>query len=586
MKGGVPAMSYTSGPEDLQLADYVGVLRRRWWIILAIAVIGTAGGVGYFKSAHKVYTATASVYVTATSGTANQVAGGRTTGTVNLDTQAQVVQSATVAQAAAKLMHSTDTVPQLINRVSVAVPPNSQVLAISCQASTAVKAAACAQSFAQAYLTYSTASTTAAATSQISALQSRISALESASAKLAVAVASLPDNSSQRAAAEEQLSSDHSQLGSLNNQVAQLAAALANPSGGSILSSAIPPQKASSPKPLLILPSGLLAGLLIGLVLAFLADRRDRRIRRPRDVAKLDVPVLMSLPLKRFAPEMAVAVPRSPTGRDFTELAHKLTGSLGAGNHVVLVTGALAGYGTGLVAANLAVSLSRNQPDVTLVCANLEGSAIPDMVGLPPGPGLTDMLAGDMLPGHLLAGHLLPGHLLADGGPAAESGPRLAAAPRLRLIMPGSAAGDEAEDLPLDAVERLVAELGNTSQWIILEAPPVNSGPDVYTLAHVADAAVLVAEVPRTRTNHVRDSVRHLEQMGAPVLGAVLLPSPKAPPRPITALPALEHNVPLALGAAAPAPAAEPSDEDAGPAETEVSGWSAAEEASSSLRGS
>jgi capsular polysaccharide biosynthesis protein/Mrp family chromosome partitioning ATPase len=569
-------MSYTSGPEDLQLADYVGVLRRRWWIILAIAVIGTAAAAGYFKSAPKVYTATASVYVTATSGTANQVAGGRTNGTVNLDTQAQVVQSATVAQAAAKLMHSTDTVSQLANRVSVAVPPNSQVLVISCQASTAVKAATCAQSFAQAYLTYSTASTTAVAKSQISALQSRISALESASAKLTVAVASLPDNSSQRAAAEEQLSSDHSQLGSLNNQVAQLAAALANPSGGSILSGAVPPQKPSSPKPLLILPSGLLAGLLIGLVLAFLADRRDRRIRRPRDVTKLDVPVLMSLPLKKFSPEMAIAVPRSPTGRDFTELAHKLTGSLGAGSHVVLVTGASAGYGTGLVAANLAVALSRNQPDVTLVCADLDGSAIPDMVGLPPGPGLTDMLAGD----------ILAGDQLADGGPAAEAGPRLPVAPRLRLIMPGWGAGAEAEDLPLDAVERLVAELGNTSQWIILEAPAAMSGPDVYTLAHVADTAVLVAEVPRTRTNHVRESVQHLEKMGVPVLGTVLMPSPKAPPRRVTAVPALEHNARLALGSAGPGTAGEPADEHDGVAETEVSDWPAAEEASSSLRGS
>ena len=370
-------MSYTSGPEDLQLADYVGVLRRRWWIILAIAIIGTVGAVGYLKTAHKVYTATASVYVTATSGAASQVAGARTTGTVNLDTQAQVVESATVAQAAAKLMHSTETVSQLISRVSVAVPPNSQVLTVSCEASSAVKAATCAQSFAQAYLTYTTASTTAAAQGQIASLQSRIGSLESSSAKLTVEVASLPDNSTQRAAAVEQLSSDHSQLGSLNSQVAQLTAALANPSGGSILSSAVPPQKPSSPKPLLILPSGLLVGLLIGLVVAFLADRRDRRIRRPRDLAKLDVPVLMSLPLKRFTPEMAVAVPRSPSGRDFTELAHKLTGSLGAGNHVVLVTGASAGYGTGLVAANLAVALSRNQPDVTLVCANLEGSAIP-----------------------------------------------------------------------------------------------------------------------------------------------------------------------------------------------------------------
>jgi capsular polysaccharide biosynthesis protein len=288
-------MNHAPGRDDLQLADYAGVLRRRWWLILALAVIGTLVSIGYFKVSHKVYIATASVYVTANGGTANQVAGGRTTGTVNLDTEAQVVQSATVAQAAAKLMHATETLPQLIKRVSVTVPANSQVLSISCQASSATGAASCAQSFAQAFLSYTSSSTSASANSQISALQSKISALESASAKLTVEVGSLPDNSPQRAAAQEQLNSDQGQLSSLNSQVAQLTAELTNPSGGSIISNAIPPSSASSPKPLLIFPSGLLAGLLIGLILSFIVDRRDRRVRSPRDLMKINVPVLMSL---------------------------------------------------------------------------------------------------------------------------------------------------------------------------------------------------------------------------------------------------------------------------------------------------
>jgi succinoglycan biosynthesis transport protein ExoP len=116
-------MNHAPGRDDLQLADYAGVLRRRWWLILALAVVGTLVSIGYFKVSHKLYVATASGYVTANGGTANQVAGGRTTGTVNLDTEAQVVQSATVAQAAARLMHAAETLPQLIKRVSVTVVP-------------------------------------------------------------------------------------------------------------------------------------------------------------------------------------------------------------------------------------------------------------------------------------------------------------------------------------------------------------------------------------------------------------------------------------------------------------------------------
>lgn len=492
----------------MQLVDYTKVLRRGWWLILLVALIGLVAGVGYYKLAHKVFAATAAVYVTATSQTANQVANSRTSGSVNLDTEAQVVQSVTVAKAAAKLMHATDTPQQLINRVNVTVPANSQVLEINCQASTGALAATCADSFAQAYLTYSSTSTTAATNDQISALQSKIGNLESASAKLSIEIGSLPSNSSQRASAEELLSSDHSQLSSLNGQVAQLTAELADPSGGSIISNANPPASPISPKPTLIVSSGLLAGLLIGLVLAYLLDRRDRRIRRPQDVSKLNVPVLMSLPLKKFRPELAVAVSRSPSGRDFAELAHVLTGTLGSGKHVILVTSPSAGQGTSLVAANLAVALSRNQPHVTLVCADLENSSIPEMLGLPAGPGLTDVLA-DRAPISRVARHPSP-------------------AVRLRVIVPGSHAGPEAEDLQQDGIERLLSELSRDSRWIVLEGPPVHGGPDVYTLAQAADAAILATEVPKTRSDQVVDSVHNLDKVGVSVLGTVLLPSPQA----------------------------------------------------------
>lgn len=556
-------MSYTSGPQDFQLSDYTGVLRRRWWLIVVVAVLGTVGSVGYLKVAHKVYTATASVYVTASSGTINQVANGRTTGTVNLDTEAQVVQSVAVAQAAAKLMHATDTPQQLIKRISVTVPANSQVLSIGCQGSSAVVAANCAQSFAQAYLSYNSTTTTDAVNSQISALQSRIKTLESGSAKLAIEISGLPSNSAQRASDQQQLNSDNSQLSSLNSQVAQLTADLANPSGGSIISNATPPQSATSPKSSLVLPSGLLAGLLVGLILAYILDRRDRRIRSSRDLTKLNVPVLMSLPLRRFTPELAIATPRSRVGRDFSELAHLLTSSLGSGRHVILVAGSSAGQGTSLAAANLAVALSRNQPDVMLVCADLEGSVIPAMAGLPSGPGLTDVLAGTVT--------------------AEEAERRMTAAPRLKVITPGSAAA-EAEDLRQDAVERLLNGLRSEARWVVVESPPVASGPDVYTLAHIADAAVLVAEVPRTRSDQVLDSVEHLDKMGTTVLGAVLLPSPASSGKRAPSAPA----APPAPAPAAVAPAARvwPGEQDADQPQAGVSDWSAAEEASTSLHGS
>jgi Mrp family chromosome partitioning ATPase len=314
-------------------------------------------------------------------------------------------------------------------------------------------------------------------------------------------------------------------------------------------------------------------------------DRKDRRIRSPRDLEKINVPVLMSLPQKRSAVELAIASPRSQAGRDFSGLAHLLSSSLGTGSHVVLVTGARAGHGVSLVAANLAVALSRNQPDVTLVCADLEGSVIPAMVDLPSGPGLTD--------------------LLAAGSPSGDAGVQVAVAPRLRVITPGSAAGIETEDLQQDAVERLMVRLRGMARWIIVEAPSVTSGPDAYTLAQTADTAILVVEVPRTRSDQVLESVEYLDRMGASVLGAAVLRSPKAfvphetavPAEPSHVLPGRRVPSPVASAHAVPVPSESAANGHAVPVngvfseqaeedETMIFKWSAGEEApSSSPRG-
>ena len=324
------------------------------------------------------------------------------------------------------------------------------------------------------------------------------------------------------------------------------------------------------PKALLVIPSGVLAGLLIGLVLAYIADRRDRRIHEPRDISRLNVPVLMSMPLRRFAPELALASPRSQVGRDFSELAHLLTGSLGDGRHVILVSGVSAGQGTSLVAANLAAALSRLHPDVTLVCADLEESVIPELIGVRPGRGLTDVLAGDV--------------------PAEDAGRHPAAAPRLTVITPGSAS---AEDLQQDAVEQLLNSLRSQARWVVVETAPVTSSPDVYTFAQAADATILVTEVPRTSSDQVLASVEHLDRIGVTVLGTVLLPSPRRSRGRATAILVAETKVelerrPVAALTATSAPEADEStgQPDADRSDAAVSDWPADEEAPRSLHGS
>ena len=123
--------------DSFEFAGYLGVLRRRWWVVLVLACLGILAAGAYIVESPKTYTAVATVNVTATGINQSQggaVAGGRTSNAVNLDTESQIVKSTTVATIAARTLHSPLTPTALLVNVSVAVPANSSILQVSCQA--------------------------------------------------------------------------------------------------------------------------------------------------------------------------------------------------------------------------------------------------------------------------------------------------------------------------------------------------------------------------------------------------------------------------------------------------------------------
>ena len=147
-------MSSSQQPAPWETVDYTGVLRRRWPIAVAGALIGAVAALAYTTVAPKTYIATAAVYPRTTgANVGNGLQGNRTNNAlVNLDTEAQLITSGTVAGLAGNIMHSPLTDSQLASEITVTVPPNSQVLNITCTASTAAGAATCANDFAAAYL--------------------------------------------------------------------------------------------------------------------------------------------------------------------------------------------------------------------------------------------------------------------------------------------------------------------------------------------------------------------------------------------------------------------------------------------------
>jgi capsular polysaccharide biosynthesis protein len=498
-------MNVSSRRDFYEPGDYLRALRRRWWIVLGLVILGGLAAGAYLKLAPKVYQATASVYVQATGVTANQVQGGRTSGAVNMDSEAQVVQSQTVATIAGHMLKSTVPASTLSKQITVTVPANSQVLQITCSQPTPGAAAACAQAFAQAYLQNRTTTSINQIRGTLTTLRSQIATLNHSAADLTAKIAALPPNSTARASAAAQLKSDDSQLSSLSNQVGLLTAQEANSSSGQIITPAVAPSSPSSPKVLLVVPSALAVGLLLGLILAFWMERRDKKIRTGKDLERrLDLPVLLTVASDRRGPEPSLALPRSRTGQAFADLAHLTSAALGDGNHVVVVTSAAEGLGASITAANLAAAFTRTHSQVVLVCADLDTSVVADLFRLGRARGLADVLAGTATVG--------------------EAMQRPADYPRLRVLTPGSDAARLGNDFQHDATHRLFTELRRSTPIVIIEVPTAGKDGDAFALAEFADAALVVVETGKTRWPDTEDCVQRLDRLRTMVLGAVLVP--------------------------------------------------------------
>jgi capsular polysaccharide biosynthesis protein/Mrp family chromosome partitioning ATPase len=502
-------MNSDQRPDSFEVVDYTHVLRRRWPIVVVVTIICLIGAVGYTYAGPKAYTATAQVYVAATGAdlAAAAAEGHSASGALNLDTEAQIVASGTVATLAGKKMHSSLSSYDLSKDVAVSVPANSQLMDIACSMSSATAAASCANAFAAAYLENRSADAASYINDQITPLKSQISSLQKTVSSLNTTIQSQPKNSSTRATDQSQMTSDNNQLSNLNSKLASLYSEASQSNGGNITTAAGVPGSPSSPKKSLVLPSGLAAGLVIGLIAAFVWDRRDKRIHDSRDAGRfLSLPILLDLPKRSIGRQVALASPRSRTGKAFTEMAHALGASLGEGSHVVLVAGTVPGSGASLVAANLAASLARTHSEAVLVCAALRDSIAPELFGLAgDGRGLAEVVAGRATVGEVARGP--------------------ASAPGLWVIPPGADPALAEYNLQHDMAKAMTSQLRRDARFVVIEAQATEDGAETFSLAEFADAAVLTVELSRTTRDEASGCIERLHRMRTPVAGVAVLPA-------------------------------------------------------------
>jgi polysaccharide biosynthesis transport protein len=322
--------------EQLDLATWLQIARRRAWIVVASVALAFAAAWGVTQLIAPRYEATAMLFV----------AGNTPSGEPALDIQyaalaqglvtsyAKLAETGVVTAAAARELGVPAS--DLEGHVEAIFQPGEQILRLSAQSTSPTQAA-----------------------------------------QIANAVA-----------------------GALAARVDDLAGPGSNPVGVQLIDPAEPPAQPVSPRPFLNLVLAGVLGLLVGIAVALGWERLDTRIRTVADAEReLGLPVLGTIPRLRRRLLRREALARH-ANQDIAERHRSLAVTLATqirrhGHRSIVLTSAAASEGKTTVASHLALALAEDNHEVALIEGDLRRPSLRRHFRQHTAPTLDDILSDD-----------------------------------------------------------------------------------------------------------------------------------------------------------------------------------------------
>jgi capsular exopolysaccharide synthesis family protein len=271
----------------------------------------------------------------------------------------------------------------------------------------------------------------------------------------------------------------------------------------SVAERATAPSSPASPRTKLNLALGLMLGFLAGIGLAFLAERIDPRIKTSEEVRELtDAPVVAKVPTSWPRPSTERGTRLFERDSPQREAMRRLPAHLARRPiKTLLVTSAAAGEGKTTIAANAAAVLSRSGNNVVAVDGDLRAPALHTAFGLPNGLGLSDVLR--------------TGAPLKDAIQAVEPG-------RLSVITSGALPGDAQDLLGTQRMAKVLAELEDAFDVVVVDSPPFLPVSDGAMLAGEIRNVLVVIGRGQSRRDAVIRMFNDLARIEANVVGVVI----------------------------------------------------------------
>jgi Mrp family chromosome partitioning ATPase len=271
---------------------------------------------------------------------------------------------------------------------------------------------------------------------------------------------------------------------------------------------------------------GLALGLILGLGLAFLRDALDTRVRAAEDVAvRLGLPLLARIPepprkLQRAEELVLFKEPTSVRSEAFRMLRTNMEfAGLDHEARSIMITSGLEEEGKSTTVANLAVAVARTGRRVALVDLDLRRPYLDRFFKVEGKVGLTNVVLGYARLEDATARVAIPETERAKPGEGNGHSP---VGGFLDVLPAGPLPPNVGEFVGTAEVARILKELGQRYDLVLVDTPPMLHVGDALTLASQVDALILIARLPAVRRPILNELKRVLDNSPGAKLGFAL----------------------------------------------------------------
>jgi polysaccharide biosynthesis transport protein len=498
----------------IDLRDYLKVLRSRRWTVIVATMLGVAVAAAFIFMTTPLYEAQAEVLVLPLTNSFASSASAIQALAPDMNTEKEVVASSAVADIAQRTIGGTTSAQDLLQHLSVDVVLDSDVMQIGYSDPDPNRAALLANAFAQAYLQYRKDILVGQLEPALHSIQADI---DRASAALSRVRTESATGQGLTEAQREQLKIDElrysTSLTADGSKLADIQSMIDASTGGQMVQAAVPPTRPSSPHIYLDIAVGFVVGLIAGVVLAFLRESLDARVREPEELERrLGVPVAGSVPPNQFDHGRRHSLAALEEPRGSVADAYRALGSsvrrLSSDAHprVLLLTSPEPGGGTTTTVANLGVVLAEAGDRVLIMSTDFRSRALNRLFDLPDEPGLSDVLSDQADLRSLIRPTSVPGLSVVPSGNAPDN-PSLLGGPKMGEI--------------LDSLRREDLDI------ILIDSSAALATADVSLLGARVDGTILVCDARHVDASTLERSRRRLEMSGSKIAAAVFTFGPQ-----------------------------------------------------------